>query len=218
MKSFIAALTIGLFLPFFCFGQSQTGNASYNPSKSGDHISHASLSFGTRVRVTNLRNNMAVIATVNGRIPPSDPRIADVSKDVGDAIRMATSGYTELRIEQLPPEQPASAPAVVQSPNPVQPPPPAQSANPPPVENIQIISPPPVQYVLPERPAQPVQVVQDCAGSPLCVAILVLLVVAVLLLAVILTLILRYHHLPPWAWFYPTWVRRRMRHSKIHRN
>jgi hypothetical protein len=214
MKSLIAALTIGLFLPIFCFGQSQTGNASYNPSKSGEHISHASLSFGTRVRVTNLKNNIAVIATVNGRIPPSDPRIADVSKDVGDAIRMATSGYTEVRIEQLPPEQPASAPATVQQPDPAQPPPPA--ATPPPVENIRIISPPPVQYVLPESPAQPVQVVQGCADSPLCVAILVLLIVVILMLAVILAVILRRSYLPPWAWFYPSWVRRRMHHSKTH--
>jgi rare lipoprotein A len=221
MKSLIAALAIGLFFPLFCFGQSQTGNASYNASKSGYHISHASLSFGTRVRVTNLNNNRQVIATVNGRIPASDPRIADISRDAGDAVGMAASGYTELRIEQLPPEQEAAPepaavqpPAPVQPPASVQPPAPAPAPAPAPVENIQIISPPPVQYVLTERPAQPAR---DCADSPLCVAILILLIIAVLLLAVILALILRHPRLPLWAWFYPSWVRRRLYYRKPHR-
>jgi rare lipoprotein A len=218
MKSLIAALAIGLFFPLFCFGQSQTGNASYNASKSGYHISHASLSFGTRVRVTNLNNNRQVIATVNGRIPASDPRIADVSKDAGDAVGMAASGYTELRIEQLPPEQGAAPePAAVQPPDPVQPPAQPPAPAPAPVENIQIISPPPVQYVLTERPAQPVQPARDCADSPLCVAILILLIIAVLLLAVILALILRPPRLPLWAWFYPSWVRRRLYYMKRHK-
>ena len=215
MKSLIAALTVGLLFPIFCFGQSQTGNASYNTSKSGYHISHASLSFGTRVRVTNLKNNREVITTVDGRIPPSDPRIADISKDVGDAIGMAASGYTELRIEPLPPErEAASTPVPVQPPAPVQPAGPAPASPP---GNIQIVTPAPVQYVLPEMsaPPAPVQtVVQSCATSPLCVAILILLIIAVLLLAIILALILRHSRLPPWAWFYPVWVRRSLRRGR----
>lgn len=112
--------------------------------------------------------------------------------------------------------QAASVPVPVQPTDPAQPPPARASASPP-VENIQIVTPPPVQYVLPERPAQPVQIVQGCADSPLCVAILVILIVAVLLLAAILALIPRYPRLPPWAWFYPSWVRRRIHHSKTHR-
>ncbi|MDR0759141.1 MAG: hypothetical protein LBF74_03410, partial [Treponema sp.] len=109
--------------------------------------------------------------------------------------------------------------ASVQPPAPVQPAasiqPPAPVPAPTPVENIQIISPPPVQYVLPERPAQPVQ---GCAASPLCVAILVLLIVAVLLLAIILALILRHPRLPLWAWFYPSWVRHRLHYRKTRRD
>ncbi|MDR2257552.1 MAG: septal ring lytic transglycosylase RlpA family protein, partial [Treponema sp.] len=74
MKSLTAALFFGLFFSSLCFAQTQTGNASYNAAKSGVTIAHPSMSFGTRVRVTNLRNNREVIATVDGRIPASDPR------------------------------------------------------------------------------------------------------------------------------------------------
>ncbi|MDR0706973.1 MAG: hypothetical protein LBF60_03720 [Treponema sp.] len=245
MKSLIAALILGLFFPIFCFSQSQTGDASYNASKSGYHIGHSSLSFGARVRVINLNNNQQVIATVDSRIPASDPRVADVYRDAGDAIGMAASGYTQVRIEQLPPEQSASAPVPVQPPaqaeNPpssTEPPPPAQAENPPPpaqtkntpssagtpppaqvensppAENIQIISPPPVQYVLSERPAQSVQ---SCAASPICVAILVLAIVAVALLVVILVLMLCRPCIPLWMCVHPMWMRRYVRYSKKHR-
>jgi hypothetical protein len=240
MKSLIAVLILGIFFPLFCFGQSQTGNASYNASKSGYHIAHSSLSFGARIRITNLNNNQQVIATVDSRIPASDTRVADVSKDAGDAIGMAASGYTRVRIEQLPPEQSASAPVVAQPlvpaqaenpppaaepppparaqnpPSPVEPPPPAQTQaqNPPPVENIQIISPPPAQYALPEAFAQPVQ---NCVASPICVAILVLAIVAVLLLVVILILILCRPCIPLWMCVHPMWIRRYLRYSKKRR-
>ncbi|MDR0644604.1 MAG: hypothetical protein LBG05_06810 [Treponema sp.] len=232
MKSLSAVLIIGIFFPVLCFGQIQTGNASYNSEKSGYHISHSSLSFGVRVKVTNLKNNQQVIATVNGRIPASDPRIADVYKDAGDAIGMAASGYTEVRLEQLLPEQPTDSATVpeqptdsaqsqtavqqssTRSPSPVQ-----QSSAPlvmnvPPVENSQTVSPPPVQYVLAEIPAP---TVQSCAVSPICVAILVLAIVAVLLLVVILVLILCQSCLPRWAWFHPLWIRRHIRYRKNHR-
>ncbi|MDR2071229.1 MAG: hypothetical protein LBP81_07445 [Treponema sp.] len=227
MKSLSAALIIGLFFPLLCFGQTQTGNASYNPSKKGLHISHASMSFNTRVRVTNLKNNRQVIATVDGRIPPSDPRIADISKEAGDAIGMAASGYTEVRLEQLLPEaavsaavQPPSEPAVLPEPvvqpaapprSPAPVPPPAPEPEVPLPGNIQIVSPPPVQYVLAEQPAQ------SCAASPVCVAILILAIVAVLLLVAILVLILCSPRVPVWPWSYPVWVRRRLRYMKNRR-
>jgi hypothetical protein len=251
MKSLIVLVIIGLFVPVVCFGQSQTGNASYNPAKSGYHIAHASLSFGTRVRVTNLKNSREVIAIVDGRIPVSDPRIADVYKDAGDAIGMAASGYTEVRLEQLLPEHPATVAqvpaqtppvpvqpqAAAQASVPVQPrdpaqasipvqpqaaaqvpvqtPTPARVTDPPPAENSQMTSPPP-PYVVTEIPVP--TVVQSCAASPICLAILVLAIAAVLLQVLILVLMLWGPLLPRWMWWrYPLWIRRHIRYAKKQR-
>jgi hypothetical protein len=220
-------LIIAAFFPVFCFAQTQTGNASYNVSKNGLHISHASMSFNTRVRVTNLRNNRQVIATVDSRIPVSDARVADISREAGDVIGMSPTGYTEVRLEQLPPEHtavPAQSPDPNSPPEPPPPPPPvqqrpAQQSVPAPapvpvqasresiVETIQVV-PPPVQYVMVDKP------VQTCGSSPLCIVILVLVIIAVLLLTVILVLILCMGRVPLWPWYYPVWVRRHLRYRR----
>jgi hypothetical protein len=232
-----AVLIIGILFPAFCFAQTQTGNASYNASKNGLHISHASMSFNTHVRVTNLRNNQQVIVTVNGRIPASDPRVADISREAGDAIGMSPTGYTEVRLEELLPEQaPAAQPAVLTPPVPQPEPPPApvQAATPqtspasaPPaaqpepapvqeiresIETIQVVSPPPVQYVLVDKP------VQTCGTSLLCVAVLILAIIAVMLLTAILVIILCQGRVPLWPWYYPVWVRRHLQYRKNRRS
>jgi rare lipoprotein A (peptidoglycan hydrolase) len=276
MKPLIAALIFGLFFLSPCFAQTQTGNASYNASKNGLTLAHSSLSFGTRVRITNLRNNREVIAVVDGRIPVSDPRIADISAEAGGAIGMPASGYTQVRLEILlppPPEtasvavSPVAAPAVVVPPSipaaeppapapapipPAEPPAPAPAAPIPAVvapvpvpvevprsqeaaaavpqrssapavpassssdqearlvESIQVIT-PQSQY------AAPAAIVQSCFSSPLCYVILILLIIAVLLLTAILVLLLRMRPLPWRLWFYPLWVRRRLRYLKKRR-
>ncbi|MDR0708877.1 MAG: septal ring lytic transglycosylase RlpA family protein [Spirochaetaceae bacterium] len=221
MKRLGAILIIGLFFSGLCFAQVQTGNASYNGSKSGLTLAHASLSFGTKVKVTNLMNNREETATVTRRIPPNNPRIADISKDLGDAIGMSPTGYTMVRLEVIP--QQASSPAPV-TPAPVPeppadtPPPPAQSPSSPApetrIETIQLISPaqpqPQPQYIMAPAPSQ----VQDCGSSPLCLAILILLIIAVLLLVAILILMLCMHRIPWSPWYYPVWVRRHLRYLK----
>jgi hypothetical protein len=228
------ALAMCLLIPVLCFAQTQTGEASYNASKSGLTISHAAMSFNTRVKVTNLSNNREVIATVNGRIPASDPRVADISKDAGEAIGMSAAGLTRVRLEQLQPEQgtaPAAAP--VPAPTPAPPPPatpapaqrstpapaaPAPSSQEPVIENIQVISEsPPVQYII-TPPAAPFH---TCVYFPLCLAILILLIIAVLLLTAILILILCMRRIPWWPgftpWYTPVWLRRHLRYLKNRR-
>jgi hypothetical protein len=252
-----AVLLVGILFPAFCFAQTQMGNASYNAAKNGLHIAHASMSFNTRVRVTNLSNNQQVIATVDGRIPVTDPRIADISHEVGDAIGMSRTGYTRVRLEELPPEHaaapapaaapppapvpvqvpvpdpvpvpasvPVPAPAPVAAPAPAPVPAPAASPAPASVpapifvpvpvpapaaetsETIQVVTTPPaVQYMMIDRPAQ------TCAASPVCVAILILVIIAVLLLTVILVLLCR-GRVPLWPWYYPVWVRRHTRYKQ----
>jgi hypothetical protein len=226
MKRLFAALVIGLLFSLVCFAQTQDGDASYNASKSGLIIAHSSMSFGTRVRVTNLRNNKEVIATVDGRIPTSDPRIADISREAGDAIGMPPSGYTRVRLEQLVHEQAAPVPAPAAPipapqagsrvsppaslPPPAPPVPPAPARQEPRIEEtIQVVSQPP-QYLI-----APAQVQQTCFAYPLwCVAGIILLVLIFLILAVILVLLLRARSIPWWPWRYPLWIRRRFRYRK----
>ncbi|MDR0623280.1 MAG: hypothetical protein LBG10_02505 [Treponema sp.] len=230
MKSLTAALFLGLFFSSFCFAQTQTGSASYNTSKNGVTIAHSSMSFGTRVRITNLRNNREVIATVDGRIPASDPRVADISAEAGDAIGMSPSGYTEVRLEQLVHQvSTAPDPAPAETVRTAPPPPAATTTVPPPVSNppssqtpeiqetrvvesIQLIAPPQPQYTVPAAGNQ------NCFFSPFCVVILILLIIVTLLLTAILFLLLNTtRRLPWWLWYYPVWVRRHIRYMKKRR-
>jgi rare lipoprotein A (peptidoglycan hydrolase) len=220
MKRFGAVFMFGL-VSVYCFAQSQTGNASYNASKSGFTISHSSMSFGTAVRITNLGNNSQVIATVDGRIPAGDPRVADISREAGDAVGMARSGYTVVRIEQLHepqaavPAPPAVAPPPEEPPRQPPPPPPA-----PPPENreeiIQVITPSQVQYI----PAPVVEQAQNCPLSP---AVVVLLAIVAALLTAILVLLIQARRSVWWPgypwWFgrYPLWAQRRVRYAKERR-
>jgi hypothetical protein len=241
MKRLSAVIIIGLFFSGFCFAQTQTGDASYNASKTGLTISHASMSFNTRVKVTNLRNNMEVIATVNARIPAADPRVADVSKEAGDAIGMSPTGHTQVRLEQLPPQQeapvvvpPAAAPPEADPP-PVPPPPQAAAATPatptvsaPAVATSTVTTRAPIEepivetIVVSESPAQyllaPYSPAPACPAYPL--VILILLILMVLLLTAILVLLLCMRRIPYGInapWYYPVWVRRRLRYLKKHR-
>jgi hypothetical protein len=223
MKSLSAALIFGLFVSGLCFAQTQTGNASYNASKEGLTIAHPSMSFGTRVRITNLRNNQEVIATVDGRIPSAEPRIADISAEAGNAIGMPSRGYTEVRLEQLVPvhaaeEKPAAIPPPVE-PALYQPPrsgvPPQQPPAPPdpaPVSGQEAARPEAVPPVAP-----PYLAGQNCLPPALGLAILFVLIIIALLLTAILILILMMRRLPWNPWFYPLWVRRHIRYIKKRR-
>ncbi|MDR1047983.1 MAG: septal ring lytic transglycosylase RlpA family protein [Treponema sp.] len=217
MKRLGAVLVFGLLVVSFCVAQIQTGNASYNSSKGGFTISHPSLSFNTRVKVTNLANNRFVEAVVNGRIPISAERIADISRDAGDALEINKNGMTLVLLEILPPrvtEAPAENPVqttIVPEPVPAPVPVPQQSAPPSVVTQTQIL---PLQtitdieYVQVPAPAP----VLPCCNARLILAIFLLLLLVIALLVAILVLLLR--RLPPWPWHYPLWLRRRYRHYR----
>jgi hypothetical protein len=212
MKQLHAALILGFLISPLCFAQTQTGNASYNPTKPGFTISHSSLSFNTHVRVTNLQNNRSVEAIVNGRIPIDSARIADISREAGDALEMDKVRMTRVEIEVVPPREVESpAPAVVQNPEPSgSPQPPSGSQQPalPPVTQVlplQTIT-EYVPYVPDPAPAQP------CCNAVLIWVIFLLLILVIAILVVLLVLLLR--RLPPWPWHYPLWLRRRYRRVK----
>jgi hypothetical protein len=220
----LGAVFIFALLSVYGFAQSQTGNASYNASKNGFTISHPSMSFNTRVRITNLRNNREVIATVDSRTLPDPTCIADISRQAGDAIGMSSSGHTEVRIEQFHetqaaapvPPPPAVTPPPADPPRQAPPPAPAPVPQPEPREEIiQVITPSQVQYV----PAPVVEQVQ-CPLSP---AVIVLLAIIASLLTAILVLLIQARRSIWWPghpwWFgrYPLWMQRRIRYLKERR-
>ncbi|MDR1105477.1 MAG: hypothetical protein LBL44_03885 [Treponema sp.] len=241
MKRLSVVLCLGFLVSLGCFAQIQTGNASFNSSKTGHAISHSSLSFGTRVKVTNLRNNRSVEAVVNGRIPIERERIADIFRDAGTDLGMG-SGLTLVEIEVLPPHDvpaasgetagtPAGGVSVAEgSPRP----PEAAPVSPVPQVSSQGESsssssssssvreqsfpPPAAPQILPVQSITDVQYVQVPGGnccSPLLFVVLALLIVVIILLLVILILFLRRLFL--WPWHYPVWYRRHLLYARKHR-
>ncbi|MDR1388431.1 MAG: hypothetical protein LBJ31_00445 [Treponema sp.] len=203
MKRISAVLVFGLLAVSFCFAQVQVGNASYNASKEGFTISHSSLSFNTHVKVTNLRNNRFVEALVDYRIPISTERIADISREAGDALDISKNGMTLVQIEVLPPRTAESAPAAVQQPAP-------QSAAP----SSTITQVLPLQTI---TDLQYVPVPAAAAAVPCCSAFLILVILLLLILVIaiqVVILVLLRRRLPLWPWCYPLWIRRRQRYLK----
>ena len=97
------------------------GNASwYGPGFSGRRtasgerfnrnamtLAHRGLPFGTRVRITNLKNGRVAVARVNDRGPFVRGRIADLSQ--GLARNLGIGGVGRVKIEVIRPTPPAVA-------------------------------------------------------------------------------------------------------------
>lgn len=92
-----------------------TGMASYygaelsgNRTASGERFdpsamtaAHRTLSFGTRVAVTNLANGQEVVVRVNDRGPWGKARIMDLSYAAAKQIGMHRSGTARVKLELL---------------------------------------------------------------------------------------------------------------------
>lgn len=87
-----------------------TGKASYyglhGRTASGAHVeamtaAHRTLPFGTRLRVTNLRNGRSVIVRVSDRGPFIRGRIVDVSMPAADALGFRSAGVARVRVERI---------------------------------------------------------------------------------------------------------------------
>lgn len=106
LKSF---LTIVALLALVWRGEAATiGGASYYGAggraatggrAGGFTAAHRTLPFGTRVRVTNLKNNHSVIVTINDRGPFAHGRVIDVSPRAARALGFRTTGVTQVKIE-----------------------------------------------------------------------------------------------------------------------
>ncbi|MDR3173444.1 MAG: septal ring lytic transglycosylase RlpA family protein [Treponema sp.] len=237
-------LAFFLLFPVFSFTQTQTGNASYNSSKEGFTIGHSSLSFNTRVKVTNLTNNLFEEAVVNARIPISADRIADISRELGKALEMPGNGLTLVEIEILPARPAAESPVPESAPNPN--PPPAPSPVPIPVSAAPVPAPRPAARPAPvpvpvpivktgEKEAevpvpvpapvvrteiQYVPVPSPCPEQPRCwpffIPILALLILIIILIVIVILLVSRKPVF--WPWYRPVRIRRRYRCGRWGRN
>lgn len=62
---------------------------------------HRSLPFGSRVLVTNLRNEKSVVVRINDRGPYARGRIIDLSQQAAERLDMLRAGVVPVRVEQL---------------------------------------------------------------------------------------------------------------------
>ncbi|MEZ5842927.1 MAG: septal ring lytic transglycosylase RlpA family protein [Hyphomicrobiaceae bacterium] len=62
---------------------------------------HKTLPFGTKVRVTNVRNGRSVVVTINDRGPFVAGRVIDLSKAAAGVIGMQSAGVVPVRITRL---------------------------------------------------------------------------------------------------------------------
>ncbi len=104
-------------MPFHKYGQTITGTASWYGGKfigrktaNGEIFTSQSLtaanktlSFGTRVLVTNLNNNRSVIVRINDRGPYVGDRVIDLSYAAAKAIDMIGTGTAPVRLEIVKP-------------------------------------------------------------------------------------------------------------------
>jgi len=62
---------------------------------------HRNLPFGTRVRVTNLRNHKSIVVTINDRGPFKKGRIIDVSYEAARQLGMIGPGTAKVKVDVL---------------------------------------------------------------------------------------------------------------------
>lgn len=100
------------------FNYEEKGFASYyndlldgRPTASGEVFSqdsltaaHKSLPFGTKLLVTNLRNQRTIWVKVNDRGPFIKNRILDLSKSAADSLGMLKEGIDSVLIQAMLPE------------------------------------------------------------------------------------------------------------------
>lgn len=96
-------------------GYTETGKASFYGNKhqgkktaSGElynhnlkTAAHKNLPFGSKVKVTNVKNGKSVVVKVNDRGPYARGRIIDLSKSAFSLIATPSSGLIRVRIEVI---------------------------------------------------------------------------------------------------------------------
>jgi rare lipoprotein A len=109
-KKILIGIAAGLAAAAGADAAAWTGKASYyslgGRTASGGHVgaftcAHRTLPFGSKVRVTNLRNHRSVVVTVNDRGPFTGGRVIDVSAQAADALGFRVAGVAVVKVETL---------------------------------------------------------------------------------------------------------------------
>ena len=80
-------------------GRKTASGERFNPAAMT--MAHKSLPFGTRVKVTNLKNNRSVIVRVNDRGPTTGDRVGDVTTAAARKLNMLRSGVINAKLETV---------------------------------------------------------------------------------------------------------------------
>ena len=78
-------------------GRKTASGERFNPNAMT--MAHKTLPFGTRVRVTNLKNNKSVVVRVNDRGPTSPELVGDLTHAAARKISMLRSGVVQAKLE-----------------------------------------------------------------------------------------------------------------------
>lgn len=80
-------------------GRATTSGEIYRPGRLT--AAHNTLPFGTRIKVTNVRNGHSVKVVVNDRGPHAKGRIVDVSKRAARKLDLIDAGVVPVRLKVL---------------------------------------------------------------------------------------------------------------------
>jgi len=83
---------------YYWQGQRVASGGRFNPNALT--AAHRTLPFGTRVKVTNVRNGRSVIVTINDRGPFIRGRIIDLSLAAAKVIDMTRAGVVPVTVER----------------------------------------------------------------------------------------------------------------------
>jgi len=78
-------------------GHKLTSGSTYD--KDAVTAAHRSLPFGTKVRVTNLKNDKSVVVEVNDRGPHGKGQVIEVSRKAAEELDFVKEGKTRVKLE-----------------------------------------------------------------------------------------------------------------------
>nr|WP_246737670.1 septal ring lytic transglycosylase RlpA family protein [Nordella sp. HKS 07] len=84
---------------YYKTGRKTANGEKFNPN--GFTAAHRSLKFGTKVRVTNLRNGRSVIVRINDRGPFVRGRIIDLAYGAAMAVGLHDTGVAKVQVAVL---------------------------------------------------------------------------------------------------------------------
>jgi rare lipoprotein A len=80
-------------------GRKTASGQRFNPNAMT--AAHPTLPMGSKVKVTNTKNNKSVVVVINDRYPAAGGRIIDVSRAAARKLGFVRSGVTDVKLEVL---------------------------------------------------------------------------------------------------------------------